>query len=208
MLKEKKRGLRQIRMDHDRVLHRMLLTCKLCLVASRYAKESPTYIHKARQNTLDRFWVQSISTLNISPYTLAGRPALSLHYAPYPFFMAYPLSNLGDRSTDYLTSNHPNPPPADDFKSSYDDLIDQYAEPYSRISHHQTFKVQTPIDDSESRGPSYSLEHKPPFPSGKLHDEAEDPPGPPQSYPPKIKREKLVEHRKWWQQVRTTHLVS
>lgn len=116
--------------------------------------------------------------------------------------MAHPLTNLGDRSTDYLTANSSNHPPADDSKSSYDDLIDQYAEPYSRISRHQTFKVQTsPIDDSESRGPSYSMEYKSPYPSGKPHDETQDPPGPPQSYPPKIKQEKLVDHRKWWQQV-------
>lgn len=115
--------------------------------------------------------------------------------------MAHPLTNLGDRSTDYLTSNYPTPPPpADDFKS-YDDLIDQYAEPYSRISRHQTFKVQTPpMDDPESRGPSYSLDRKSSYPSGKPYDEEEDPPGP-QSYPPKAKREKVVDQRKWWQQV-------
>lgn len=116
--------------------------------------------------------------------------------------MAHPLTNLGDRSTDYLTTNYPNPPPADDFKSSYDDLIDQYAEPYSRISRHQTFKVQTsPTNDSESRGPSYSLESKFPYPGGMPQDEAKDLPEPPQSYPPKIKREMLVDHKRWWQQV-------
>jgi len=116
--------------------------------------------------------------------------------------MAHPLAHLGDRSTDYLTSNYPTTAPADDFKS-YDDLIDQYAEPYSRISRHQTFQVQTPIDDAESRGPSYSsFDLKPPYPSGEPHGEAEeDPPGLPQSYPPKIKRENVVEHRKWWQQI-------
>lgn len=122
--------------------------------------------------------------------------------------MAHPLAHLGDRSTDYLTSNYPTTAPVDDFKS-YDDLIDQYAEPYSRISRHQTFQVQTPIDDAESRGPSYSsLDLKPPYPSGEPRGEAEDPPGLPQSYPPKTKRENLVEHRKWWQQVSARHLFS
>jgi hypothetical protein len=114
--------------------------------------------------------------------------------------MAHPLAHLGDRSTDYLNSNYPTPPLADDFKS-YDDLIDQYAEPYSRTSRHQTFQVQTPIDGSESRGPSYSLDHKSPYPGGNPHDEAEDPPGPSQSYPPKTKQENVVDHRKWWQQI-------
>lgn len=116
--------------------------------------------------------------------------------------MAHPLTNLGDRSTDYLTTHYSNHPPPDDLKSSYDDLIDQYAEPYSRTSRHQTFKVQTPpIDDSESRGPSYSLDSKPPPPSGMSHDEAKDPPGAPQSYPPRTRHEKLDDHRKWWQHV-------
>ncbi|KAG8220078.1 hypothetical protein J3R82DRAFT_1096 [Butyriboletus roseoflavus] len=116
--------------------------------------------------------------------------------------MAHPLTNLGDRSTDYLTSHYNNHPRPDDVKSSYDDLVDQYAEPYSRISRHQTFKVQTtPIDDSESRDPSYSLDCKSPFPSGKSHDEAGDPPGLPQSYPPRARQEKLDDHRKWWQHV-------
>jgi hypothetical protein len=76
------------------------------------------------------------------------------------------------------------------------------AEPYSRTSRHQTFKVQTsPINDYESRGPSYSLDHKSTYPSGKPYDEAEDPPEPPPSYPPKTKREVPVDHRKWWQQI-------
>ncbi|KAG6371664.1 hypothetical protein JVT61DRAFT_9378 [Boletus reticuloceps] len=115
--------------------------------------------------------------------------------------MAHPLTIIGDRSTDYLAHNYPNPPLAEDFKS-YDDLIDQYAEPYSRISRHQTFKVQPPpVDGSESRGPSYSLDHKSPYLSGKPYGEAEDPPGPSQSYPPKTKREQLVDHRKWWQRL-------
>ncbi|KAG9314632.1 hypothetical protein JVU11DRAFT_5437 [Chiua virens] len=115
--------------------------------------------------------------------------------------MAHTLTHLGDRSTDYLTTNHPNP--SDDYKSSYDDLIDQYAEPYSRISRHQTFTLKSsPVDDSESRGPSLSLDHKSPYPSGKSHDEeGDDPPEPTQSYPPKPRLETLVDPRKWWQQI-------
>jgi len=117
--------------------------------------------------------------------------------------MDHQFTNIGGRSTDYLTNHHPNPPPADDFKSSYDDLIDQYAEPYSRISRHQTFQVQTPpIDNAESRGPSYSLDYKSPYPGGKPDDEGEDLPGPTQSYPPVMKqREKPVDYGSWWQQI-------
>ncbi|KAI6133319.1 hypothetical protein EDD16DRAFT_1688925 [Pisolithus croceorrhizus] len=66
--------------------------------------------------------------------------------------MAHRLTNHGDRSTDYLSTLHANSSSPDEFKSSYDDLIDQYAEPYSRIS--------ATID---SRGPSHSLDQKTPY---------------------------------------------
>lgn len=155
--------------------------------------------------------MDNLSAVDIEQFhSLLARRTTRLFFLYFPHIlsisMAHPLTNLGDHSTDYLTTNQPNPPPADDFKS-YDDLIDQYAEPYSRISRHQTFKVQTsPIDHSESRGPSYSLDFKSPYLGGKAHDEAEeDPPEP--SYPPKIKREKLVDQRKWWQQVTAPSLL-
>ncbi|KAF9243819.1 hypothetical protein BU15DRAFT_86252 [Melanogaster broomeanus] len=116
--------------------------------------------------------------------------------------MAHQFTNLGDRSTDYVSTLHPNPSNADDFKSSYDDLIDQYAEPYSSISRHQTFKVQThTTDNSESRGPSYSMDHKSIEPNGKTLEEGSVVPPLPQSYPPKQKQEKTNEHRTCWQQI-------
>ncbi|EIW86533.1 hypothetical protein CONPUDRAFT_78856 [Coniophora puteana RWD-64-598 SS2] len=66
-------------------------------------------------------------------------------------------------------------------KSSYDDLIDQYAAPYSRNSRHQTFTVQTP--SSNPRDPSESFDHKPSYSIGKsLDDDKEDFPA--SSYPP------------------------
>ncbi|KAH7883883.1 hypothetical protein F5I97DRAFT_1814513 [Phlebopus sp. FC_14] len=117
--------------------------------------------------------------------------------------MAHHFANHGDRSTDYLSTHHPNASHADDLESSYDDLIDQYAEPYSRNSRHQTFRVHThPADDSGSRGPSFSLDHKSPYPIGKSaenSDVASD--SPPQSYPPKLKQEKLVDNRGWWARI-------
>jgi hypothetical protein len=116
--------------------------------------------------------------------------------------MAHQFTNHGDRSTDYLTTQHPNPSNADAFKSSYDDLIDQYAEPYSRISRHQTFKVQThTTDDSASRGPSYSLDNKSLYLNGKIEEEEDVVPELPQSYPPKQKQEKVVDNRSCWQRV-------
>ncbi|KAF8845390.1 hypothetical protein BDN67DRAFT_987093 [Paxillus ammoniavirescens] len=116
--------------------------------------------------------------------------------------MAHQFTNYGDHSTDYLTTQHPNPSNADAFKSSYDDLIDQYAEPYSRISRHQTFKVQThTTDDSASRGPSYSLDNKSLYPNGKIQEEDDVVPELPQSYPPKQKQEKVVDNRSCWQRI-------
>ncbi|KAF9229637.1 hypothetical protein BS17DRAFT_792517 [Gyrodon lividus] len=116
--------------------------------------------------------------------------------------MAHQFTNHGDRSTDYLSTHHPNPSNADAFKSSYDDLIDQYAEPYSRISRHQTFKVQThATNDSESRGPSYSLDSKSLYPNGKTLEEEDVIPPLPQSYPPKPKQEKVVDNRSCWQRI-------
>ncbi|KAI6005099.1 hypothetical protein F5J12DRAFT_834710 [Pisolithus orientalis] len=111
--------------------------------------------------------------------------------------MAHQYTNHGDRSTDYLSTLHANPSNLDEFKSSYDDLIDQYAEPYSRISTHQTFRVQTDLtSDLDSRRPSYSLDKKNPYNVGKGEEIEDDPAHSlPQAYPPRQKQEKIVDNR-------------
>lgn len=118
--------------------------------------------------------------------------------------MTRPFTTYGDYSTDYLSAQ---PPHSDDLKSSYNDysdIIDQYADPYSRISRHQTFAVSTnPMDDSDSRGPSYSLDQKGEFAVDKPIDEDAviDPSN--HGYPPIRKQEKVVDNRSFWAKVST-----
>ncbi|KAI5991518.1 hypothetical protein EDD15DRAFT_2168928 [Pisolithus albus] len=117
--------------------------------------------------------------------------------------MAHRPTNHGDRSTDYLSTFHANSSNPDEFKSSYDDLIDQYAEPYSRMSGYQTFKVQTnPASDIDSRGPSHSLDQKTPYNMNKEDYVGDDPPySSPQAYPPPQKQEKIVDSRSFFSKV-------
>ncbi|RXW20611.1 hypothetical protein EST38_g5229 [Candolleomyces aberdarensis] len=86
----------------------------------------------------------------------------------------------------------------DDYKASYDDLIDEYSAPYAPNTHHQTFAVGTP-QTSHRRGISttlgkassstYSLKH-----SDDTH-ETQTP-----AYPP-IKPAKEVDTRTIWQKI-------
>ncbi|KAH7905872.1 hypothetical protein BJ138DRAFT_1163904 [Hygrophoropsis aurantiaca] len=117
--------------------------------------------------------------------------------------MAHQFTNYGDRSTDYLSTQHGQSSGAEDYKASYDDLIDQYAEPYARNSRHQTFAVQTnPIGDADSRDPSYSFDQKRPFPNDKDAEEGGRNTTPP-SYPPisipKVAKE--VDTRSCWARI-------
>ncbi|KAG1715792.1 hypothetical protein ID866_1368 [Astraeus odoratus] len=117
--------------------------------------------------------------------------------------MAHHMATHGDHPTDCLSTFHTNPSNVDEFKSSYDDLIDQYAEPYSRISGHQTFRVHTnPINDPDSRGPSYSLDNKSPYSVDKAGDIESDPSQlASQGYPPKQKQEKVVDNRSFFAKI-------
>ncbi|KAJ3790334.1 hypothetical protein GGU10DRAFT_392152 [Lentinula aff. detonsa] len=88
----------------------------------------------------------------------------------------------------------------DEFKSSYDDLIDEYSSPYAANSRHQTYAVQTPALSGEQhrRGPSYPLSQKQTFSSKQSNDSSHDltavayPPRPPQ---------KQTDTRTFWQKV-------
>jgi hypothetical protein len=78
----------------------------------------------------------------------------------------------------------------DEFKSSYDDLIDEYSAPYSANSRHQTFAVQT-------SGPSYPLSHKPTL-TKHLDDTSHDLTA--VAYPPQLPQ-KLVDTRGFWAKI-------
>ncbi|KIM66979.1 hypothetical protein SCLCIDRAFT_1144985 [Scleroderma citrinum Foug A] len=117
--------------------------------------------------------------------------------------MAHQLAPHGDHSTNYLSTHYPNSSNADEFKSSYDDLIDQYAEPYSRISSHQTFRVHTnSIHEFESRGTSHSLDNQSPYNSDKTVPVNTDPSElSAQGYPPLQKQEKVVDNRSYFAKI-------
>lgn len=120
--------------------------------------------------------------------------------------MSHPFTTYGDHSTDYLSAQHPIPPPADDFKSSYNDdlsdLIDQYAEPYSRTSRHQTFAVSTnSLDDSDSRDRSFSTDQKGSYSVDKVAEEDAEPDPSNHDYPPTLKQEKPIDTRSCWAKI-------
>ncbi|KAG0702707.1 hypothetical protein DFH29DRAFT_920097 [Suillus ampliporus] len=119
--------------------------------------------------------------------------------------MARPFTTYGDHSTDYLSAPHHNSSPSDDFKSSYNDLsdlIDQYAEPYSRTSRHQTFAVATnPLDDSDSRGDSFSTDQKASYSVDKVAEEDIEINSSNHDYPPALKQEKMIDNRSFWAKI-------
>ncbi|KAG1749721.1 uncharacterized protein EDB91DRAFT_1109321 [Suillus paluster] len=119
--------------------------------------------------------------------------------------MARPFTTYGDHSTDHLSAQHPNPSPSDDFKSYNDDLsdlIDQYADPYSRTSRHQTFAVSTnPLDDSESRGHSFSIDQKRIYSVDKVAEEDPESNHSNHGYPPTLKQEKMIDTRSFWAKI-------
>ncbi|KIK46256.1 hypothetical protein CY34DRAFT_439633 [Suillus luteus UH-Slu-Lm8-n1] len=117
--------------------------------------------------------------------------------------MSRPFTTYGDHSTDYLSAQHPNSSPPDDFKSYNDDLsdlIDQYAQPYSRTSRHQTFAVSTdPLDDPDSRDRSFSTEQKGIYSVDKDNVVEEDTSN--HDYPPPLKQEKPIDIRSCWAKI-------
>ncbi|KDQ54736.1 hypothetical protein JAAARDRAFT_37835 [Jaapia argillacea MUCL 33604] len=65
-------------------------------------------------------------------------------------------------SSHYLSSYPPSHSHEDEFKASYDDLIDHYAAPYAQTAQHRTYAVESaPAMNSSQhrRGPSYPLSH-------------------------------------------------
>jgi len=82
----------------------------------------------------------------------------------------------------------------DEYKASYDDLIDQYAAPYGANVNHQTYALQS-SPSQHRRGPSYPL--KPPF-SSKQSDSSYDLTA--VAYPP-ASLPKDADTRSFWQKV-------
>ncbi|KAK7463843.1 hypothetical protein VKT23_005778 [Stygiomarasmius scandens] len=82
----------------------------------------------------------------------------------------------------------------DEYKASYDDLIDQYAAPYGANVNHQTYALQS-SPSQHRRGPSYPL--KPPF-SSKQSDSSYDLTA--VAYPP-ASLPKEVDTRSFWQKI-------
>jgi hypothetical protein len=104
-------------------------------------------------------------------------------------------------SQEYDTSHRPYPqPPLDDYKASYDDLIDDYSAPYAPNARHQTFAISTP-NASHRRGQSATLQKASSSSISLKHsdDTHDDPP----LYPPiGSSKEKEVDTRTIWQKVR------
>ncbi|KAJ8507522.1 hypothetical protein ONZ45_g10113 [Pleurotus djamor] len=98
--------------------------------------------------------------------------------------------------------HHPqqlNTPYQQDYKASYDDLIDEYAAPYGASSGHKTFNVETPLTSDLRRNPTQlSTQKQAPFSSKQSEETDYDstyaayPPAPPQ---------KEVDTRTFWQKI-------
>ncbi|TEB35221.1 hypothetical protein FA13DRAFT_1753510 [Coprinellus micaceus] len=103
-------------------------------------------------------------------------------------------------SQEYDTSHRPYPqPPLDDYKASYDDLIDDYSAPYAPNARHQTFAISTP-NASHRRGQSATLQKASSSSISLKHsdDTHDDPP----LYPPiGSSKEKEVDTRTIWQKL-------
>jgi len=84
----------------------------------------------------------------------------------------------------------------DSYKASYDDLIDEYASPYSRNAHHKTFALETPIG-SYGRRPSYPLG---PISTSPKDSEESTAVAFPQAYPP-ASTAKEVDSRGFWDKI-------
>ncbi|KAF7982081.1 hypothetical protein HWV62_30388 [Athelia sp. TMB] len=130
----------------------------------------------------------TLSTFYLS--SLAGRPT------PQPF-----VSKMSNQSPYTNGSSYPPPPQSqyphsDVYKASYDDLVDEYAEPYSKTSQHQTF---TPALGSAAQKPSFMAKQS--YSSemtGKDWDnESYMPSSTPRILP--LKEEPVVDTRTFWQ---------
>lgn len=94
--------------------------------------------------------------------------------------------------------------PSDEYKASYDDLIDDYSAPYAPNARHQTFTIGAP-NTSHRRGNSASIQKDSSF-SMKHSDDTHD--NLPPLYPPTNPvKEKDVDTRTIWQKVCGTQVV-
>ncbi|KAG9223045.1 hypothetical protein PLEOSDRAFT_1088423 [Pleurotus ostreatus PC15] len=84
-----------------------------------------------------------------------------------------------------------------EYKASYDDLIDEYATPYGATSGHKTFNVETPLTSDLRRGPTISGLQKPTQFSSKQSEET-DFGAPYVGYPPPVPL-KEIDTRTFWQ---------
>ncbi|KAG1722875.1 uncharacterized protein EDB91DRAFT_1340342 [Suillus paluster] len=117
--------------------------------------------------------------------------------------MTCPFTTHEDHSTDCLSAQHPHLSPSDDFKyNDYSDLTDQYTEPYSITSRHQTIALLThPLGNSDSQGYSFSVDQKGAY---SVDDDAEEdveiePSN--HGYPSALKQEKTVDTRSCWAKI-------
>ncbi|RDB29019.1 hypothetical protein Hypma_015269 [Hypsizygus marmoreus] len=95
-------------------------------------------------------------------------------------------------SFDAPHSHHPQ-----EYKTSYDDLIDEFATPYGANAQHQTFAVDAPMN-GHRRGPSFPL-HKS-MSSSKQSDDTSHEPLSHVSYPP-LPPTKGVDTQSLWQKI-------
>jgi hypothetical protein len=88
----------------------------------------------------------------------------------------------------------------EEFKGSYDDLIDEYVSPYEANSRHQTFAVGTPAIGTadQHRGPQFPPSKHPSFSTKNSDDTSRDPPS--VAYPP-LPPIKEVDTRGFWQKI-------
>lgn len=93
----------------------------------------------------------------------------------------------------YPQTQHDRP---EEFKASYDDLIDEYAAPYSATSHHQTFSIGN--GSQHRRVPSYPKQKT--F-SSKLSDETHETHETASSAYPPLPITKEIDPRTFWQKV-------
>jgi hypothetical protein len=106
---------------------------------------------------------------------------------------------------DSLNSPHPvYGHQESEYKASYDDLIDEYATPYTANSRHQTFTLESPASDGHRRGPSVPLGSK--IISSKQSDDTSSEPSS-HAYPP-LHPMKEGDSRSLWQKVRSRWLCD
>ena len=109
--------------------------------------------------------------------------------------MSAQATSPDDRSQQYLHTHH-----SEDFKASYDDLIDEYSSPYASNARHQTFAVST-SPHTHRRGNSIPLQKAFSKHSDDTYDTSDI------VYPP-VMATKEADDRSVWQKVRRFRVYS